>query len=119
MVATRVDAWLWAIRLCSTRTEATTACRGGHVKVNGSPAKPAMSLGVGDRVAVFVHDRHRDVEVVNLIIKRVGASVAVEAYVDHTPPAPPRQQLGAVFRPASTGRPTKKDRRETDRLRRR
>jgi ribosome-associated heat shock protein Hsp15 len=112
----RVDAWLWSIRLCSSRSEATDACRGGHVKINGTTAKAAHPLKVGDRVTCYVHERHRDLEVVRLLSKRVGAPVAVECYVDHSPAPPPRDPLDAFFAPAS-GRPTKRDRRNLDRLR--
>jgi ribosome-associated heat shock protein Hsp15 len=112
----RVDAWLWSIRICSTRSAATAACRGGHVKVNGTAAKAAYPLKVGDRVTCYVHERHRELEVVRLLSKRVGAPVAVECYVDHSPPPEPRDALMSFASPAA-GRPTKRDRRHLDRLR--
>jgi ribosome-associated heat shock protein Hsp15 len=115
----RVDRWLWAVRLYKTRSEATAACRGGHVLVNGSPAKPATGVGVGDRVEARAHGRQRAFEVVRLLDKRVGAAVATEALVDHSPPVPPRDQAAPTFvRDPATGRPTKRDRRQLDRLRR-
>jgi ribosome-associated heat shock protein Hsp15 len=117
-VSTRVDAWLWSIRVCSTRSEATAACRGGHVKINGNRAKAAQPLKVGDRVTCYLHERHRDLEVVRLLSKRVGAPAAVQCYVDHSPPPPPRDPSRAVVF-AAAGRPTKRDRRHLDRLRRR
>jgi len=115
-VSIRVDAWLWSIRVCSTRSEATAACRGGHVKINGTTAKAAHPLKVGDRVTCYVHERHRDLEVVRLLSKRVGAPAAVECYVDHSPAPPPRDPSNA-FVGHATGRPTKRDRRYLDRLR--
>jgi ribosome-associated heat shock protein Hsp15 len=116
--ATRVDRWLWAVRLYKTRTDATAACRGGHVEVNDVPAKPATTVRVGDRVAARVHDRDRVLEVVRIIDKRVGAAVAAECVVDHSPPAPPRELAPVVFaRDPSTGRPTKRDRRRLDEFR--
>lgn len=118
VVSTRVDAWLWSIRVCSTRSEATAACRGGHVKINGARAKAAQPLKVGDRVTCYLHERHRDLEVVRLLSKRVGAPAAVQCYVDHSPPPPPRDPSRAVVF-AAAGRPTKRDRRHLDRLRRR
>jgi ribosome-associated heat shock protein Hsp15 len=87
---TRIDRWLWAIRLCKTRAEATDACRGGHVRLNGRLAKPATPIGVGDRVEARLHERDRVVEVTRVIVARVGAPIAAECYIDHSPPAPTR-----------------------------
>ncbi len=115
---TRVDRWLWAVRLFKTRGLATDACKAGHVKVNGHPAKPATPVRPGDLVEAFAHDRHRVFEVVEAITKRVGAPIAAEAIVDHSPPPPPREFVApALVRDAATGRPTKRDRRQIDRLR--
>jgi len=115
---TRVDKWLWAVRLYKTRTLATDAVRGGHVKVNGAPAKPATAVKVGDRVEAHAHDRRRILEVARIIEKRVGPALAAEAVVDHSPPPPQRDLTAPAFlRDASTGRPTKRDRRQLDRLR--
>lgn len=116
----RVDQWLWAVRLFKTRSLATAACRGGHVKVNGKAVKPASPVHVGDRVAAYIAERDRVVEIVRLIDKRVAAPVAAECLVDHSPPAPPREYVAPLFpRPKGSGRPTKKDRRSLDRLRNR
>lgn len=113
----RVDRWLWSIRLCKTRAEATKACAAGHVRVNGRPAKPATSVAVGDRVEARLHDRDRIVEVTRLIDTRVGAPIAVECYVDHSPPSPTRDTAVAGEREHGAGRPTKRDRRQLDRWR--
>lgn len=118
MDATRVDQWLWAIRLCTTRSQATSACKGGHVRVNGRPAKPATPVVVGDTVQAYVHEVHRTVEVVRPILKRVGAAVAAECFTDLTPPPPPVDQSPRLWtRERGAGRPTKRDRRQLDRLR--
>lgn len=50
MESTRADKWLWAVRMYSSRSAATDACHGGHVKINGKSAKPAAIVRVGDRV---------------------------------------------------------------------
>jgi len=71
----RVDAWLWAVRIFKTRSAATAACRGGHVRVNRAPAKSSTPVKVGDRVEAFV-ERQRILEVAVVIDKRVGAVVA-------------------------------------------
>jgi ribosome-associated heat shock protein Hsp15 len=113
----RVDAWIWAVRLTKTRSAASTACKAGHVRVNDERVKPAQSLKLGDVVRVRTADTERIVEVTRLIAKRVGASVAVECYVDHTPPPPPKEErVLTVVRDRGAGRPTKRDRREIERL---
>jgi ribosome-associated heat shock protein Hsp15 len=115
---TRVDRWLWSVRVFTSRSEATEACRGGHVRVNGRAAKPAATVRVGDRVRACVHGRDRILEVVRVIERRVGAPIAAECIVDHSPPPPPRDLSAPVFaRDAASGRPTKQDRRRLDRLR--
>lgn len=113
----RVDQWLWAVRLYKTRSAATEACRGRHVLVNGSVAKAASQVRVGDRVEAHLGGRNRVVEVVRVIDKRVGAPQAAECVIDHSPPAPMREER-AFSRERGSGRPTKRDRRELDRLRR-
>ena len=114
----RVDSWLWAVRLVKTRSLATEACRGGHVKVNGVTAKPASPVRGGDRVEARLCGRHRIVDVVRLVDKRVGPPVAAECLVDHSPPLPAREEsVPAFMRLGGTGRPTKRDRRRMDRLR--
>jgi ribosome-associated heat shock protein Hsp15 len=115
---TRVDKWLWAIRLYPTRTTAAQACTGGHVRVNGAPAKPSTTVRVGDQVAAFAGGRQRMVEVLRVIDKRVGAAIAAECIVDHSPPPPPPDEYAPMFvRERGAGRPTKRDRRQLDRFR--
>ncbi|MGW7282174.1 RNA-binding S4 domain-containing protein [Streptomyces sp. NPDC054844] len=114
----RVDSWIWAVRLVKTRSLGATACKGGHVRVNGERVKPAYSLRVGDEVRLRHEGRERVVVVKRLIRKRVGAPVAVQCYVDNSPPPPPREAVApAGIRDRGAGRPTKRDRRELERLR--
>jgi ribosome-associated heat shock protein Hsp15 len=117
MESTRVDRWLWAVRLTKTRPDAAAACRGGHVRVNDRPAKPATTVSPGDEVRARVGDSTRIVEVVRVIQKRVGAADAVTCYRDRSP-APPAFTEGLVAaRDRGTGRPTKRDRRILDKWR--
>jgi ribosome-associated heat shock protein Hsp15 len=114
----RADAWTWAVRLYKTRTMATAACKAGHVRVNGDKAKPSTLVRIGDRVVVRGGDRERTVEVTGILVKRVGAELAARAYIDHTPVAPPAKFVAPpAVRDPGTGRPTKKERRQLDRLR--
>jgi ribosome-associated heat shock protein Hsp15 len=86
--------------------------------VNRAPAKAATPVKVGDRVEAFV-ERERILEVVIVIDKRVGAPVAATCLVDHSPPAPVvKREPRAFVRERGAGRPTKRERRELDRLRR-
>ncbi len=114
----RIDSWIWAVRLVKTRSLGATACRGGHVRVNGERVKPAYAVRVGDEVRLRHAGRERIVVVKRLIRKRVGAPVAVQCYVDNSPPPPPRETVApAGVRDRGAGRPTKRDRRELERLR--
>ena len=90
------------------------------MQVNGRPAKPATAVKVGDRVENTVRTERRTLEVVRIIEKRVGAPVASECLTDHSPPPPPREELGGSFtRDRSAGRPTKRERRQLDKFRNR
>jgi ribosome-associated heat shock protein Hsp15 len=114
---TRIDRWLCAVRLVKTRPLATQLCDGGHVLVNGSPAKPSSKVRAGDRVEARIADRDRVVEVVRPIESRVGAPAAATCYLDHSPPViETRGPDIKVVR--GEGRPNKRLRREFDRLRR-
>jgi ribosome-associated heat shock protein Hsp15 len=114
---TRIDRWLCAVRLVKTRPLATRLCEGGHVLVNGLPAKPSTKVRAGDRVEAFIADRERVVEVVRPIESRVGAPVAVTCYVDRSPPVVPKAEPGITLI-RGEGRPGKRLRRELERLRR-
>jgi ribosome-associated heat shock protein Hsp15 len=118
----RVDKWLWAARFYKTRANAAKECTAGRVKRAGKALKPAASIRVGDRLEVPSHDRVciHQIEIKELLPRRVGAALAREAYVDHTP-AEVLEQASAereqrrkemVFRlPSQQGRPTKRNRR--------
>ncbi|MGW1882681.1 RNA-binding S4 domain-containing protein [Streptomyces sp. NPDC001970] len=113
----RVDSWIWSVRLTKTRSQAAAACRGGHVRVNGERVKPAHALTTGDEVRLFHAGRERIVVVSRVIRKRVGAPAAVKCYVDNSPPPPPRELVAPMgVRDRGAGRPTKRDRRDLDRL---
>ncbi len=114
----RVDSWIWAVRLCKTRSLAAAACRGGHVRVNGDKAKPAQPVRIGDEIRFRDGGVERIVVATRLIAKRVGATVAVECFDDKTPkPVEAVEVPAVVARERGAGRPTKRDRRVLDRLR--
>ena len=72
----RVDSWIWSVRLTRTRSAASSACRAGHVRVNGVRVKPAHAVRAGDEVRLHYEGRDRVVVVQRVITKRAGASVA-------------------------------------------
>lgn len=114
----RVDSWIWSVRLTKTRSLAASACRAGHVRVNDERVKPAHPVRVGDEVRLYHVGSERIVVVSRIVRKRVGAGVAAECFVDNSPPPPPREEAAAVpRRDRGAGRPTKRDRRDLERLR--
>lgn len=113
----RVDSWLWAVRMLKTRSAATAACKAGHVSVNDERAKAAQTVRIGDTVRLRIDGEERILQVARLVAKRVGPPVAVECYLDLTPPKPPKEErVLTVVRDPGTGRPTKRDRRTIDKL---
>ncbi len=105
------------MRLAKTRSAASSACRAGHVRVNGMRVKPAHQVRAGDEVRLRQDGRERVVVVVRVIAKRAGAPAAAECYIDNSPPPPPREQIVAVAaRDRGAGRPTKRERRSIDKL---
>ena len=115
---TRIDRWLCAVRLVKTRPAATQLCDAGHVLVNGNAAKPSTKVRAGDRVDALIAGRERIVEVVRPIESRVGAAVAVTCYVDHSPPPVVTEVRPGIMAVRGEGRPSKRLRRELERLRR-
>ena len=112
----RLDKWLWAVRLYKSRSLATEACHGGHVKVNGHPAKPARAVRVGDLIVASTGEITRSVKVIALLEARVGAKLVPRYLEDLTPPEEYEKRREKSFapvglRPKGAGRPTKRDRR--------
>jgi len=113
----RIDHWLKHVCLFKHRGDATEACRGGKVKINGLRVKPAAAVKEGD-VVEFLADTHfRRVVVVALPEGQASKEAARTMYIDETP----KQEVDTrmiVFRDRGTGRPTKKERREIEKLKR-
>lgn len=119
----RIDKWLWYARFFKSRSLATSMVAAGRLRVNRTPiSKPHYQVRPGD-VLTFPQGPHiRVVEVVAIGTRRGPASEAQTLYTDIDPPQPRRRAETPVgTRPAErdrgAGRPTKKERRETDRLR--
>ncbi len=119
----RIDKWLCAVRLYKTRSLAAAQCKAGHVLINGQAVKPAREVHPGEIIQARTGHITRTVRVTGLIEQRVSAPVARENAEDLTPPeelTKPREPdySRGIVRPKGTGRPTKKDRREIEKLER-
>jgi ribosome-associated heat shock protein Hsp15 len=116
----RLDKWLWAARVFKTRSIAADACDGGKVDVNEQAAKPARALRPGDVIRVSLpQGRRRILKVTALGERRGSATLARTLFEDLTPPEPPRLRLAPPpRREPGAGRPTKRERREIERLHR-
>jgi ribosome-associated heat shock protein Hsp15 len=117
----RVDKWLWAVRLYKTRTLATEACKAGRVKIAGQPIKASRVLKIGDEIEVHLGSLNKTVKVKELLHNRVGPKLVEQYLIDLTPIEEyERLELIREFnyekRPRGTGRPTKLDRRQIERL---
>lgn len=117
----RLDKWLWSVRLYKSRTMASDACRTGKVRVNELNAKPSMMIVRGDMIQLKKNGFNLSYKVLELIDKRVSATLAAPCIEDLTP----QEELskykewyvgksGVEFREKGDGRPTKKERREID-----
>ena len=117
----RIDKYLWAIRVYKTRTDATDACKGGKVRVNGADTKPSKSVKVGDTIVARKGAVTYTYKVIQLIDKRQGAKLVPNYAENLTPPeelAKLRAPIETFFlkRDRGAGRPTKKDRRQMEAL---
>ncbi len=126
MSSVRVDKWLQVARVFKTRSQATRACNLGRVRVNDQLVKPHRALAAGDRVEVDLrNDRRRILIVKELHDRPLPKTEVPRLFEDHTPPPielDPLERLmrrPPVRREPGSGRPTKRDRRELDRLRKR
>ena len=118
----RLDRWLWAARFFKTRALAAAAVAGGKVQVNGTRAKPAKQLQVGDGVRVRVGPYEWLVNVRALSERRGPPKVAQTLYEESPEGRGARERLAELHKIAPApayqgkGRPTKKERREIERL---
>ena len=111
----RIDTWLKHVCLYRHRSEATEAVKGGLVKVNGARVKPASEVRVDD-VIEMSEPRYRKVVVLAVPPRQVSKEEARTHYRDETPELPKEETIGVPVRERGAGRPTKRDRRENEKL---
>lgn len=119
--STRLDKFLWAVRLFKTRSLATEACRVGKVKLNEQPLKPSHEVKLGEVFSIRTGPITKKIKVLELLKNRVAAKQVLLFIEDLTPPEEYEklkliQENKTEFRPRGLGRPTKKERRLIDRL---
>ena len=120
----RIDKWLWHARFFKSRTQASALCAGGKVRVDGIAVAKAHAPVRPGQVLTFVQGRHvRVIKVLAIGTRRGPASEAQCLYEDLSPPqketAMPRPDATVALsarRDRGAGRPTKRERRDTDRL---
>ena len=115
----RIDKYLWCVRYYKTRSLATTACKKGHVKVNGASVKPSREVYATDKVELRKNQINYTLTVNDISPNRVSAKLVDIYRVDTTPKTEfEAQELlkysKDYYRKKGTGRPTKKDRRDID-----
>ncbi len=117
----RLDRWLWAVRVYKTRSDAAEACRGSAVRLNGTIAKPSAKVRIGDTIVARTKALTRTLHVLALTENRIGAPLVPEHLDDQTPEAEfekarEKRANAKVFSHKGSGRPTKKDRRDIEKL---
>jgi len=119
---TRIDKWLWAVRLFKTRTLAASACRDGQVLVAAQRTKPSRDVHPGEIISAKTGGVQRTVKVLGSPAGRVSAKLVPEFMEDLTPSAEYEKARAAAATtpqfawPKGTGRPTKKNRRLWEKL---
>ena len=119
---TRIDKWLWAVRIFKTRAIATEACSGGKVKIDGTAVKASRKIQVGDVIQVRKGVIKFMYKVLKIAEKRMGAKLVPDFLEDMTPEQELAKLKSAKKQPIQTrekgqGRPTKRERRKIDQLR--
>ena len=122
MTGVRMDKWLWAARFFKARGLAARACELGRIESNGQPAKPAREIRVGDVLRVKNDSGEFQVEVLGLSEMRGPAAVAQTLYRETDASREARLKVAEERKAmprieAREGRPSKRDRREVNRLR--
>lgn len=117
----RLDKYLWAVRIFKTRSEAADACKGGRVKVNSTEAKSSREVKPGDLIDLRRVNVNYKYKVIQQLENRLSAKLVPE-YIENITPQEELDKLNApkesifIYRQRGTGRPTKKERRDIDDL---
>ena len=121
MEGTRIDKWLWAVRIFKTRSQAAAACKGGKVKMDGQNVKASREVKIGEEIHISLTSYTKHVKVKTLLNNRVGAKLVPDYMEDLTSQEEYdkqkiKKEINAEYRDRGEGRPTKKERRIIERL---
>lgn len=118
-MAIRIDKYLWCVRLCKTRSQATELISKGKIKLNGIQVKASREAKINEIISVQHNAAIFEYKILNVLDKRVGAKLVPDYLIDITKPEEIEkfknyQLAQSVYRENGTGKPTKKDRRDID-----
>lgn len=121
MDSVRIDKWLWAVRIFKTRSQAAAACKGGKIKIDGQNVKASREVKEGEEIKVSLTSYTKTLKVKALLQNRVGAKLVDDYMIDLTPKEEYdkqqlKEKLNMEYRKRGEGRPTKKERRIIERL---
>ena len=119
----RIDKWLWAVRIFKTRSQASEACKKGKILIDNIQVKPSRVIKVGEIVFIKRPPVTYQYKVLGLLGKRQSAKIVVEYVEDITPDEEKiklemQKHAGFELRDRGIGRPTKRERRLIDGLKR-
>ena len=112
----RVDKYVWAVRLAKTRSMATNWCKSNKILVNGSEVKPSYTMKIGDELSIKKNTAKFSYRVLELLDKRVGAKLVEQYILDITPEEEMEkfrlyQEAQRQYRQNGLGKPTTKEKR--------
>ena len=121
MDSIRIDKWLWTVRIFKSRTLASDACKASKIRIGNQIVKPSREVKVGEIVTIQQNPIIKTVKAKQILKNRVSATLAAEAMEDLTPAEEYEKlkfnrELNHEWRDHGVGRPTKRDRRDIDRL---
>ncbi len=115
---TRIDKWLWMVRLFKTRTLATEACNAGKIKISGINCKSSREIKENDIIQVRIGQFIKTVQVLDAPKNRIAAKLVINYYTDLTPEEEYQRlrllRMNVEYREQGIGRPTKRERRQLD-----
>jgi len=121
MEVLRIDKWLWSVRVYKTRSQAADACKKGRIKLQDKEVKASHEVKIGEIFTIRLDKYTKTLKVIDLLKNRVGAKM-LSGYIQDLTPTEEYEKLKLINdikieqREHGSGRPTKKDRRDIDKV---